>query len=194
MPDNTETAPLHRGAVDSALTKILRGMNGIGTLWIFAFLLLINADVVGRNVFNDPIDGVIEMVELSIVAVVFLQLGDATRVGRLTRSDGFFRLILRRAPRVGRRMGALFDLLGALFMFFILYGTFPLMTEAWKYNHYVGNVGVFKFPTWPVKLIVVLGCLATMLLFLSLAWRWLRPGDPPEGERGEFVAGDGGGP
>ena len=184
----------NRGAVDSAITKVLRGMNGIGTLWIFAFLLLINADVVGRNVFNHPIDGVIEMVELSIVAVVFLQLGDATRVGRLTRSDGFFRLILRRAPAVGRKMGALFDLLGALFMFFILYGTIPLMTEAWIFNHYVGNVGVFKAPTWPVKLIVVLGCLATMLLFLSLAWRWLRPGDAPEGEGGEFVPGDGGGP
>ena len=30
---------------------------------------------------------------MSIVGIVFMQLGDATRQGRLTRSDGFYNLV-----------------------------------------------------------------------------------------------------
>lgn len=185
MSDNDQTAPRQRGAVERFLDRILVGMNAIGTLWILALLVLINADVLKRNLFSVPIDGVIEMVELSIVAIVFLQLGDATRVGRLTRSDGFFGLTLRRAPRIGRAMGAIFDLLGALFMFFILYGTWPDLIRSIEQHHYVGNVGVFTAPTWPVRLITILGCLVTLLLFLSLAWRYVR-GDALEPEGGDI--------
>jgi TRAP-type mannitol/chloroaromatic compound transport system permease small subunit len=145
-----------------------------GTLWIIALLVLINGDVAGRNFFNAPIDGVIEIIEITLVAIVFLQLGDATRIGRLTRSDGFFGLMLDRAPRVGYTLGAVFDFLGALFLFFILYGFWPTLVQAWERDEYVGNEGVFTAPTWPVKLIVVVGCVVTLLLFLGMAWRYLR--------------------
>lgn len=154
--------------------KVVRGLNGIGTIWILGLLILINADVFGRNLFTAPINGVIEMVEISMVAIVFLQLGDATRVGRLTRSDGLFGLILQRAPRIGHAMGAVFDFLGALFMFFILYGSYPLFVEAWERNYYAGNEGVFTAPTWPMKLILVIGCVVTMLLFVGFVIRHLR--------------------
>lgn len=150
--------------------KFVRLLNGIGTLWILALLLLINADVVGRNLFLAPINGVIEMVEISMIAIVFLQLGDATRVGRLTRSDGFFGLIQAKKPNVGRFMGGIFDLFGALLMFFILYGTWPSLIQAWELNDYVGNEGVFTAPKWPMIFILLLGSLVTLLLFLKLAF------------------------
>ncbi len=156
------------------LDRVVRGLNGLGTLWILALLILINADIFGRNVLTAPISGVIEMIELSMVAIVFLQLGDATRVGRLTRSDGIHGIILRRAPGVGLLMAAAFDILGALFMFFILYGSWPFLVEAVEGGHYVGNEGVFTAPTWPVKLILVIGCAVTMLLFSGFVVRHLR--------------------
>lgn len=162
------------GSLSTAFHKVVSALNGIGTLWIIALLILINADVLGRNLFSAPIDGVIEMIELTMVAIVFLQLGDATRIGRLTRSDGFFGLILRRWPRIGFVLGATFDLLGALFMFLILYGFWPTLMQAWQDDEFVGNEGVFTAPTWPVKLIVVIGCVVTMLLFLGFAWRYVR--------------------
>ena len=157
-----------------AFDRLVSALNGIGTLWIIALLILINADVAGRNFFNAPIDGVIEIIEITLVAIVFLQLGDATRIGRLTRSDGFFGLMLNRAPRVGYVLGAVFDFLGALFLFFILYGFWPTLVQSWQRDEYVGNEGVFTAPTWPVKLIVIIGCVVTLLLFLGTAWRYVR--------------------
>jgi len=62
-------------------------LNSIGTGWIFVLLILINADIIGRSLFNKPVRGVTEIVGMTIVAYVFLQLSHAIKVGRLTRSD-----------------------------------------------------------------------------------------------------------
>lgn len=158
---------------------VLSGMNAIGTLWIFLLMLLVNSDVLGRVLFNHPIDGVNEMIELSIVGIVFLQLGDATRAGRLTRSDGLFFLLLERRPAIGHALGAIFDLLGAVFMGLILWGSWPRLVEAWRDNQYTGNIGVFTAPTWPIKAIIVVGTLVTLLQFLAFARRHLRGGAGP---------------
>lgn len=168
MTDETAPAPQSSGA-GLVFEKFVRLLNAIGSVWILGLLILINADVFGRNLLHAPIDGVIEMIEISMIAIVFLQLGDATRTGRLTRSDGFFGVIKRRAPKVGNSMGAVFDLLGAIFMFFILYGTWPALIEAWKLNDYVGNEGVFTAPKWPMIFILILGSLVTLMLFVKLA-------------------------
>ncbi len=168
MTDNVHPAPQSSGA-GLFFDRVVQFLNGIGTLWILAILLLINADVFGRNLLHAPINGVIEMIEISMIAIVFLQLGDATRVGRLTRSDGFFGLIQRKWPKLGYIMGSIFDLLGALFMFFILYGTWPSLIEAWTLNDYIGNEGVFTAPKWPMIFILLLGSFITLLLFVKLA-------------------------
>lgn len=166
-------APAKGGPPASALHRVLGGLNAIGTLWIFALMVLINLDVAGRGLLNAPVPGVNEMIELSIVGIVFLQLGDATRAGRLTRSDGLFTLLLRRAPRIGRLLGMAFDLLGILFMGLIIYGSWPLFMDAYKDNEYIGTIGVFAAPVWPVQLIIVIGCAATLLQFVAFAWRYI---------------------
>jgi len=173
MTDEAKPAPRPSGA-GLYFERLVQFLNGIGTLWILAILILINADVFGRNVLHAPINGVIEMIEISMIAIVFLQLADATRVGRLTRSDGFFGLIQRKAPRLGFVMGSFFDLLGALMMFFILYGTWPSLIEAWTLNDYIGNEGVFTAPKWPMIAILILGSFITLLLFVKLAVTQIR--------------------
>lgn len=173
MTDEATPAPRSSGA-GLYFDKLVQFLNGIGTLWILAILILINADVFGRNVLHSPINGVIEMIEISMIAIVFLQLADATRVGRLTRSDGFFGLIQRKLPKLGFVMGSFFDLLGALMMFFILYGTWPSLIEAWTLNDYIGNEGVFTAPKWPMIAILILGSFITLLLFVKLAVTQIR--------------------
>ena len=96
-------APPPRGALSASLEFIVNGLNGLGSIWIFVLMVLINVDATGRTLFARPVEGVIELVEMSIVVIVFLQLGDATRRGRLTRSDGLFNQILARRPTIGRR-------------------------------------------------------------------------------------------
>ena len=77
---------------------------------------------------------------------------------------------MRRWPALGRALGAAFDLLGATFMGLILYGSFPLFTEAFENDYYVGNEGVFTAPVWPIKALVVIGVWSVLLLFANL---WL---------------------
>ena len=166
--------PKARGTAVALLDKSLSSLNALGSLWIFFIMILVNADVFGRNLFLAPIDGVNEIIELSLVGIVFLQLGDATRRGRLTRSDGFLNLITKRQPQVGSFMAAIFDVLGAFFMGLILWGSLPIFIESWQGNFYEGQEGVFTAPVWPVNLVVVIGSTLTALLFLRLARDHLR--------------------
>jgi len=136
-------------------------------------MIIINFDAFGRTIFNAPIYGVNEIIELSLVGIVFLQLADATRTGRLTRSDGFFNLLLDRVPKAGRILGASFEFLGIVFMLIILYGSIPLLIEAYEKDYYIGEEGIRTFPTWPIKFVIVLGCLVTLLQFASFGWRYL---------------------
>jgi TRAP-type C4-dicarboxylate transport system permease small subunit len=159
------------GKFDRILEIVLSNLNSIGSVWIFVLTILINADAFGRKLFHSPIDGVNEIVELSIVGIVFLQLGDATRKGRLPRSDGLFNFIGRRWPNFGRFHGALFDLLGAVFMGLILYGSIPLFIESYQSDFYIGVEGLFTAPVWPIKLIIVIGCAVTVLQFLVFVRR-----------------------
>jgi TRAP-type C4-dicarboxylate transport system permease small subunit len=187
MTNETSGASPSGGALSSLLDRVLSSLNALGSLWIFFLMVMVNADVIGRTFFLAPIDGVNEMIELSLVGIVFLQMGDATRHGRLTRSDGFFNFMLRRKPKIGRMMGATFDLLGAFFIGLILWGSTPLLFEAWEGDFYVGQEGVFTAPVWPVKLVIVIGCLVTILLFLRFAWRYLRPADSEPSETPDSV-------
>lgn len=152
-------------------SKWVSGLNGIGTVLIFALMVLINLDVFLRYLFNAPVEGVTEMVELSIVCIVFLQISDAIRNGRLTRSDGLYSRILSKSPVPGHVLGIIFDFAGVLFFTAILYGSLPRLVEAYRGGYFAGNVGIFTFPVWPIRLVLVIGCITAILVFLQLAWK-----------------------
>jgi TRAP-type C4-dicarboxylate transport system permease small subunit len=137
-------------------------------------MVVINIDAFGRTFFHAPLHGVNEFTELSLVGILFLQIGDATRRCRLTRSDGFLNILLRSRPPAGRVLAAFFDLLGALFMVLIIVGSVPLLMDAINYGHYVGEEGLVTFPVWPVKLVVVIGSAVMLVQFLLFARRRLR--------------------
>ena len=167
----------HDVAPSSFLDRISGAMNALGSIWIFALMILINIDAIGRTWFASPLDGVVEMIELSLIGIIFLQLADATRCGRLTRSDGFFNMLQRRKPQAGRFLGALFEGLGILFMVIILWGSVPILIESYVEGFYVGDEGIFTAPEWPVKLVIVIGCVVTALQFATFGWRYLVPGE-----------------
>ena len=146
-------------------------LNSIGTAWIFLLMLIINADVLARFLFNAPIDGVPEMVALSIVGIVFLQLSDAVRAGRLTRSDGFFNRVVARKPRLGLLLNTFYDLCGIAFFVAILFGAIPIFIEAYQGDYYAGTEGILTVPVWPIKLVLVISCITVVAVFASLIWR-----------------------
>jgi TRAP-type mannitol/chloroaromatic compound transport system permease small subunit len=146
-------------------------LNGVGTAWIFVLMLIVNTDVISRFVFNAPIQGVTEIVRLSIVGIVFLQISDAVRLGRLTRSDGLYQRFVARHPLAGSVAGLVFDLLGAVFFVILLIGSVPRLFEAWERGYFLGNEGLFTVPIWPIRLILVIGCTVVSIQFLILATR-----------------------
>jgi TRAP-type C4-dicarboxylate transport system permease small subunit len=165
-----------------AFSSFVAGLSTVGTVLIFGLVVMINLDVFSRFLFNSPIDGVKELVELSIVAIVFLQLADAVRTGRLTRSDGLYSRLQEKNPRLGHLLGAFFDLAGAFFFITIIIGGVPRFIDAWERGYFSGNKGIFVVPVWPVRLVLVIGSLTVVIVFLGLAWKHIRalnekPGD-----------------
>jgi TRAP-type C4-dicarboxylate transport system permease small subunit len=158
-------APERLGRFD----RLVVGLNALGSFWILLLVLLITADALGRSFFTHPIVGTHELIQISIVGIVFLQLGDAIRTGRLTRSDTFLAVLQLRAPRARAALEGLFCLLGAAYMAIGLWGSVPLLKEAIERNSWIGNEGVFTAPVWPVKTITVIGLAACLVQFVRLA-------------------------
>ncbi len=167
--DNSPTEdgrPLTRSPLVSAFHKLTTAMNSIGTIWIFALVFLISADVFGRKLFNSPLQGVPELVPLSIVGIVYLSLSNTLRMHRFIRSDMLINKLQERYPRLGYWLQALHHGFGALLSFVILYFTFPKLVEAYEIDEYVGSMGDFTAPVWPIKLIIVVGSAALVVQFL----------------------------
>ena len=87
------------------------------------------------------------------------------------RSDAAFSRLLVRYPRVAHVLSALYNLTGAMLAAIIVYGSVPRFVRAWTDNHYVGNQGIFVAPVWPVRLIVVVGCVCLGIQFALFLWR-----------------------
>lgn len=173
---------LHAGA-GHLFELLLSLLNSIGTLWIFLLMVVISIDVIGRTAFNSPLPGVLELVRLSIVGIVFIQLGHTLRAGRITRSDNLMRKLQQRVPRVGYAMEALFDLTGTAVFAVLFNASLPMFLSSWASGEYAGIQGYVTYPVWPVRLIILIGSACAGLQFLIFAWRNLgavRTGRAPE--------------
>lgn len=169
----------------SAFGVLIDGLNAVGSILIFAIMVLICADVLARNLFNQPIKGVAELVAASIVMIVFLQLASALRHGRMAQADIFIAGFSRKYPRLGHALKALFYLAGAAMLAVVFKGTLPVFMNALERQLFMGVEGVFTFPIWPIRL-VVLGCAAvTVAQYLLLALRDLRLIFEPAPEAGQ---------
>ena len=149
--------------------SIISVMNSIGTAWVFVLLVIINLDIGGRALFNHPVRGVPEIVALSIVACVFLQIAHTLKVGRLTRSDIVLNWLHNHHPKVKHFLEGVYFLIGACLMAILLHSSMPLFTKAWRIDEYVGAQGDFMAPVWPVKLIILIGCTAGAIQFFLMA-------------------------
>jgi TRAP-type mannitol/chloroaromatic compound transport system permease small subunit len=156
------------------LHHLFGAMNALGTVWILCLMVLINLDVFGRNVLAAPVRGATEMVSLSIVGIVFLQLADTLRAGRFTRADVLLERLKQRRPRLADALQAAFHALGLALMLVILWASWTPLVESIEIREYVGAVGDFQAPVWPVRLVTLVGLAATALCFGLLAWLDLR--------------------
>lgn len=142
------------------------GANAVGTLVILLLVLVVNYDVVARGVFNAPFLGAVEVVQFSMVLIVFLQLPDVVRVNRLTRSDGFLTVLGMRYPNASVTIRRAINALSASLMALIAAAMWSEFLEMLQTRDYFGVPGVFTAPWWPVKLAIFSSAALCLIIFV----------------------------
>lgn len=150
-------------------TAVIGWMNGAGVVWVFALMFLICADILGRTVFDSPIRGVPEMVSLSLVACVFLQLANAVHQERLTRAEVLLERLERRDPVLAGDWVAVMALVAAGLLVLIAVGEWPDFVRAFRTREFAGVEGLFTVQVWPIKLLLLFGAAVAALECLRVA-------------------------
>lgn len=160
----------------AVLGSVAAAMSAVGTAAIGALMLLIVADVIGRNFLDAPITGVSEIAARAVVAIVFLQVPAAILQLRLTRADFLVRRLKKSNPRAVAWLEALFCLAGAIVFTLVLWASWPKFLSAWQSSEFFGVQGVWTIPTWPFRGITILGCAVAALAALYRAREEIRSG------------------
>lgn len=156
---------------DRILGSAILSTNAIAAILVLLMMLAVVADVLGRFLLNTPIAGTTEMVTMSVVAVLYLQLAYTLRSGAMTRSDALITRLIVKHPRAGYLLNIVFYCAGVVLMGAIISIAWPKWLDAYDSDFYIGVIGVFTFPDWPRLLLVFIGCALTGAQFLMLAAR-----------------------
>lgn len=138
----------------------------MAALWAFVLTFIIVADIVSRGLFNNPLNGVREIVANSIVMIVFLQAGYAIRSRSMLSAD----FLVVHLPRWMRRAAlALGYLLGAAFFALIIWGGWDLAVASWVGDEFEGE-GALHVPAWPTRFIILIGSALAVVNYLVVAF------------------------
>ena len=170
--------------MSSLLDKSIQYLNAAGVVWVFALMFLICADIVARTMFDNPIAGVTEMVSMSLVATVFMQLPHAVRSGRLTRTEFLIDYLESSSPAAASGFKCLALVCGASIFGLVALGTWPDLRVAVQTSEFVGVEGIYTMSIWPVRLFIVVG---SLLAALSCCLEIVV--GPPDGSEGGAPAG-----
>ena len=143
---DTEAGLLARS--DRVMRPIEDGINMLAAVAIFALMILGSAQIILRSVFNSPIAGYIDLVELSMASMAFLGAAYCQRLGAHIRMEiliGRFR---------GRALWG-FEVFGTAVALFIIA---VLIWYGWGHflrAYQLGDSTIdAEYPVWPSKLLV----------------------------------------
>jgi len=151
--------------IERVATRIAILANVIGTLIVLCLVIVVNYDVFSREFRDASFYGAVELVQFSMVLIVFLQLPDVVRVNRLTRSDGFLSILGDRWPKVKDTLGRVINFIAFVFMVLVSIAIWPEFVEMFETKDYFGVPGVFQAPWWPIKLVIFISAVLCSLLF-----------------------------
>lgn len=147
----------------------------VGGIAIFVLVFVSVVNVLGRWLFNAPIDGYIDWVEQSMAFFAFLGVAYVQQQGAHIRMDAVIGKLKGRALWAAESIAVLLMLLVTLP---IIYGSFLHFLRAYQIGDSTLDIGL---PTWPAKLVVpvALSILALRLLLQLVAYIRLAFNDPP---------------
>ncbi len=161
--------------VDRLFGGLVSAMNVVASVWVLTLIALISADVIGRSGFNSPIPGVPEIVKLSIVGMVWLQMAYTLRAGKHLRTTVGLALM----PRVAQRaVLALNALVGIVMFALIAWLSADELAATWNISAFVGEHPV-RIPVSPVWAVLVAAACLTAIQYALDALRYLTHGPVP---------------
>jgi TRAP-type C4-dicarboxylate transport system permease small subunit len=152
-----------------AYGKVLGFFAVVAGISAFAIMWLVDANVLGRKIFNQPFMGSVEISQALLVTCIMLGMPYAQAKGVHLRVT----LIVGHAPRrVGEVLYGLAALGGCAVFAVLAYSSYSFALRAWNVGEEVWGASV-RFPLWPVKAMIPLGAGLLSLQFLLDAVRVL---------------------
>ncbi|APH71074.1 TRAP transporter small permease subunit [Aquibium oceanicum] len=163
-------------------SRAVDGLAALGTLMIVLLMTMIFCDVLARNLIGGSLPLVSELGALTLVMIVFLQLGTTVRNDRLARTDFFFAMLEGRSPRTSAFVAGVWDLFGIAVCAGIAWSTWGILWKDYEHAEYIGVTGVATVQTWPFRALILVGVTVAALQFVIQAARSFAraavPGDP----------------
>lgn len=149
------------GYTERFIASIDTVLNLVSVTFIMFLMLFAAAEIVGRYLFNHPIPGHVEIVELIMAAVVFLGIAYTQRVGGHIRMELFITRVLRgRSYHIAEALTLILSLLA---FSIITVASFRFALDAYD----IGDTTTYiLWPTWPSKLCIPIGSFMLCLRFL----------------------------
>jgi TRAP-type C4-dicarboxylate transport system permease small subunit len=144
---------------------IARALLTIAAVLAFLLSFVVCADVLGRDLFNRPVQGTKELVEMSIVIILWLQVAYAIRSGGMIWVDALHVHLPARAQRGCEVFGAL---LGVAFFALVCWGSIDPALYSWRSDEFEGE-GALRIPVWPARFLVAIGSFLATFNYLLLA-------------------------
>ena len=147
--------------IDGNIRHIEDWLN-LASVFIIMFLMFFaTTEIVGRYIFNTPVPGHVEIVELIMAGVVFFGIAYTERVGGHVRMELFVTRVLKgRSYHIAEAITAALSLF--VYIFILIY-TFKASVFAFQIGD---NTAYLYWPTWPSKFAVPLGSFFLCIRFL----------------------------
>lgn len=173
MAGSTDSGPAASGggllgAIDRAFFAIEKLMALISALCIFGLMLIGVWQVLARKLFNAPIYGYIDLVEIAMTTFAFIAISYTERLGGHVRMEIV-------ASKLRGRLLWLTEVIGVLIGLFVsgtlIFYTYTHFLRAWDSGDSTMDL---QLPWWPSKLIVTMAFVLLFIRLLISLWGYLR--------------------
>lgn len=155
-------------AADRWLGKLENLFNDIGSLFIFALMWLVMAEVLGRRLLNSPVPGAIDYIETGMAVFAFMGAAYCQRYGGHVRMD---LLVSSLKGRLLWLVEAFAILVAVVYVGIIAWAS---AQDAWR-SYALGDETLdAHLAIWPSKLVVPVALALLELRLLVNLWGYLR--------------------
>jgi TRAP-type C4-dicarboxylate transport system permease small subunit len=148
------------------LEPVALGILLVGGVGMLVSTLLGTADVIGTQIFGQPVHGALELTESTMVVIVF----GALTYAQIRRNHIRVELIyMRVGPRVQAAMDVFAHSMAVLFFSLLLWQAINEAIISVQLDE--STFGLIRFPLWPARIILAVG---TGLLILQLVLDLIR--------------------